>query len=79
MATTVATVTVHVHMDLDGEPVKLLVESPTSATLHDQPGGLEITLHLDGQKLADALLPHIIRGISRSVRLPAMRKEYERK
>ena len=62
------TVKVHFDIDLDGEPITHLMEMPAAVEDMGKDKGLTVHLHLDGRKLATALLPHILREMPRRIR-----------
>lgn len=66
MATTAATVTVHVNVELNGEPVILTAPAHMEEIEGNQ--GLHIYVDLDTQALAKALLPDLLRLLPAAVR-----------
>ena len=54
------TVSLHIDIDVDGQPVTELMQVP--ATMRDMGGdGIHIHLSLDAAKLAQVIMPHIVK------------------
>ncbi|MGZ6360762.1 MAG: hypothetical protein ACXWP0_03675 [Ktedonobacterales bacterium] len=60
MAASDVTVKVSVHIDIDGTPISTIIEQPATAMMREHGEGLAVYLHLDGAKLAKAIMPHFV-------------------
>ena len=57
-----ATVQVHLHIDVNGQPITHVFSQPASMEpLSDTPQGLAVHLHLDAVKLAEVLYPEFVK------------------
>lgn len=60
MASNEVTVTVHLNIDLNGEPITRVLNMPASIAPFDKQDGIHIYLDLSARALADALLPYVV-------------------
>lgn len=63
MASDEITICVHLDMELNGEPITRVLTMPASVEPIGEREGLHVHLDLDAHKLAEALLPHLVRMI----------------
>ena len=63
MASTTTTLTIHLDFDLNGEPVTRYLTMPGEVEDMKKGRGLTVHLHIDGRKLAKAILPDLVRYI----------------
>lgn len=72
------TVTVHLDIDLNGEPVTQVLSMPATMELPErrfQPG-MTLHLHLDAAKLAKALLPDLLKLMSQQMRSDSIQRKF---
>jgi hypothetical protein len=69
MASNMATVTINLEIMLNGEPITHVIEAP--AKVSSKGKGVQVYLDLDGQKLAQTLVPLVVDEITRQTRLAA--------
>ena len=61
------TVTVHLDMDINGQPVEHIYSEPATMEPLDKHQGLTVHLHLDAAKLAKAIYPELAKLMHRDV------------
>jgi hypothetical protein len=70
------TVTVHLDIDLCGEPVTHVLKMPAEIEPLSNHGGMTVHLHLDAAQLAKALYPELVKVMRQQLRTDSVVRNF---